>query len=408
MRSFSWEIFFAGFALFVIALVVTNRDSNESDRSESEAKKLSHISEWADLKELSALEKLAVIEEYKKQQSLEDPSSEEINPSAIDLQPAMSIKSEPVSTGAEAMDVETRSSPEFWTEFSPGSFRLQKNIPLESFKELSLVLPFGSIVVYGEDLDEASIELMASGRIRDADWLQDRISVDEFATNENTKISLVTRDDEEYNIQLQATLRIPKSARLTSQTDRGHIEVQDLTGRLDLQTGGGHIEIKHSAGELNLMTEGGHIRLEDVSGSVHARTQGGHIEMNNMRGTIQATTLGGNIQLMLKEAGDSIHLTTEAGNIQFQTDSDIPLYSTITAIAGIDFANTAITGNQSYGNFSGFIYPQSKLDRYAVELTDLFKSIDTQDPRNISFSDYGALPVINLEAKLGKVSAQFE
>lgn len=408
MRSFSWEIFFAGFALFVIALVVTNRDSNESDRSESEAKKLSHISEWADLKELSALEKLAVIEEYKKQQSLEDPSSEEINPSATDLQPAMSIQSEPVSTGAEAMDVETRSSPEFWTEFSPGSFRLQKNIPLESFKELSLVLPFGSIVVFGEDLDEASIELMASGRIRDADWLQERIRVDEFATNENTKISLVTRDDQEYNIQLQATLRVPKSARLTSQTDRGHIEVQDLTGRLDLQTGGGHIEIKHSAGELNLMTEGGHIRLEDVSGSVHARTEGGHIEMNNMRGTIQATTLGGNIQLMLKEAGDSIHLTTEAGNIQFQTDSDIPLYSTITAIAGIDFANTAITGNQSYGNFSGFIYPQSKLDRYAAELTDLFKSIDTQNPRNIPFSDYGALPVITLQAKLGKVSAQFE
>lgn len=408
MRSFSWEIFFAGFALFVIALVVTNRDSNESDGSESEAKKLSHILEWADLKELSALEKLAVIEEYKKKQSLEDPSSEEINPSATDLKPAMSIQSEPVSTGAEAMDVETRSSPEFWTEFSPGSFRLQKNIPLESFKELSLVLPFGSIVVYGEDLDEASIELMASGRIRDADWLQDCISVDEFATNENTKISLVTRDDQEYNIQLQATLRIPKSARLTSQTDRGHIEVQDLTGRLDLQTGGGHIEIKHSAGELNLMTEGGHIRLEDVSGSVHARTEGGHIEMNNMRGTIQATTLGGNIQLMLKEAGDSIHLTTEAGNIQFQTDSDIPLYSTITAIAGIDFANTAITGNQNYGNFSGFIYPQSKLDRYAAELTDLFKSIDTQNPRNIPFSDYGALPVINLQAKLGKVSAQFE
>lgn len=408
MRSFSWEIFFAGFALFVIALVVTNRDSNESDGSESEAKKLSHILEWADLKELSALEKLAVIEEYKKKQSLEDPSSEEINPSATDLKPAMSIQSEPVSTGAEAMDVETRSSPEFWTEFSPGSFRLQKNIPLESFKELSLVLPFGSIVVYGEDLDEASIELMASGRIRDADWLQDCISVDEFATNENTKISLVTRDDQEFNIQLQATLRIPKSARLTSQTDRGHIEVQDLTGRLDLQTGGGHIEIKHSAGELNLMTEGGHIRLEDVSGSVHARTEGGHIEMNNMRGTIQATTLGGNIQLMLKEAGDSIHLTTEAGNIQFQTDSDIPLYSTITAIAGIDFANTAITGNQNYGNFSGFIYPQSKLDRYAAELTDLFKSIDTQNPRNIPFSDYGALPVINLQAKLGKVSAQFE
>jgi hypothetical protein len=84
------------------------------------------------------------------------------------------------------------------------------------------------------------------------------------------------------------------------------------------------------------------------------------------------------------------------------------LYSTITAIAGIDFANTAITGNQSYGNFSGFIYPQSKLDRYAAELTDLFKSIDTQNPRNIPFSDYGALPVINLQAKLGKVSAQFE
>ncbi len=408
MRSFSWEIFFAGFALFVIALVVTNRDSNESDRLESEAKKLSHISEWADLKELSALEKLAKIEEYKQQLELEDPSSEEINTPATDLQPAMSIQSNPVSTGVETMDIENKTSLEFWTEFSPRSFRLQKNIPLESFKELSLVLPFGSIVIYGEELDEATIELMASGRIRDRDWLQDRISMDEYATNEGTKITLVTREDEEYNIQLQATLRVPKSARLTSQTDRGHIEVQDLTGRLELQTGGGHIEIKHSAGELNLMTEGGHIRLEEVSGSVHARTEGGHIEMNNMRGTIQAITLGGNIQLMLKEAGDSIHLTTEAGNIQFQTDSDIPLYSTITAIAGIDFANTAITGNQSYGNFSGFIYPQSKLDRYAAELTDLFKSIDTQNPRNIPFSDYGVLPVINLQAKLGKVSAQFE
>jgi hypothetical protein len=54
------------------------------------------------------------------------------------------------------------------------------------------------------------------------------------------------------------------------------------------------------------------------------------------------------------------------------------------------------------------MYPQSKLEVYAGELSNLFKSIDPQNIQTIQFSEYGSLPVINLQAKLGKVSTQFE
>jgi hypothetical protein len=401
MRSFSWEIFLAGFALFIIAIVVTSRESDRPSSMTSEAKKLSHISEWADVTELSALEKLAESEEYKKLQELSKNSSQEV-------QKAMSVQQDPISGDSEITNDSPSESLESWTEFSPGSFRLQKNIPLQSYKTLDLELPFGSIIVYGEEVEDASLELMASGRIRDSEWLQDRIIVNELVSEESTKLSIVTQSDQEYNMQLQATLRLPQSVRLVSTTERGHIQIHDITGSIELRSGGGHIEIQNAAGEFDLFTEGGHIELQDVSGSVIANTEGGHIDMKDMRGAIQAMTKGGNIQLELIEAGDSIDLTTEAGNIQFQTDSAIPFYSTIKAIAGIDFNDTAITGNQNFGSFSGFMYPQSKLEVYAGELSNLFKSIDPQNIQTIQFSEYGSLPVINLQAKLGKVSTQFE
>ena len=160
MRSFSWEIFLAGFALFIIAIVVTSRESNRPSSTISEAKKLSHISEWADLTELSALEKLAESEEYKKLQELSKNRSQEV-------QTAMNAQEDLVSGGYEITNDSQSESLESWTEFSPGSFRLQKNIPLQSYKTLDLVLPFGSIIVYGEEVEDATIDLMASGRIRD-------------------------------------------------------------------------------------------------------------------------------------------------------------------------------------------------------------------------------------------------
>ena len=86
---------------------------------------------------------------------------------------------------------------------------------------------------------------------------------------------------------------------------------------------------------------------------------------------------------------------------------DMPYFCTMNANAGIDFGNSAIAGNL-FGAFTGFLFPQEKLDDYASDLQNLFNTMDLTALENPTYGSYGVLPLINLSAELGTITTEFE
>ena len=84
-----------------------------------------------------------------------------------------------------------------------------------------------------------------------------------------------------------------------------------------------------------------------------------------------------------------------------------PYFCTMNANAGIDFGNSAIAGNL-FGAFTGFLFPQEKLDDYASDLQNLFNTMDLTALENPTYGSYGVLPLINLSAELGTITTEFE
>ena len=104
-----------------------------------------------------------------------------------------------------------------------------------------------------------------------------------------------------------------------------------------------------------------------MSGTVKATTNGGQVNVKRLEGNIWALTKGGNITASIEEADEQITLITEAGNIRLLSSESKPYFCTMNANAGIDFGNSGIVGNL-FGAFTGFLFPQDKLNVYASDL----------------------------------------
>ena len=315
-----------------------------------------------------------------------------------------------------------------WIESSLGIYTYSSVLALNKKESLSIDIPFGSLEFSSEasgSKGKPLLILTASGKIQDANWLQNQLSIIDSNTDSGVRVFVSTSGKETANFQLQARLIIPEETNVNAKTQSGHIElsniagkhslntkgghveVMDVNGSLEVTSGGGHIDVLDMEGDLELFTEGGHITLQNVSGNIKATTNGGHIDLDELEGSVWALTKGGNISVSIAQAGERITLITEAGNIRLSSSETKPYFCTMNANAGIDFSNSAITGNL-FGAFTGFIYPQDKLDAYSSDLQSLLNTIDLNAPGRPSFGSFGLLPVVTLSAELGTITTEFE
>jgi hypothetical protein len=315
-----------------------------------------------------------------------------------------------------------------WIESSPGIYTYSSVLALNKKESLSIDIPFGSLEFSSEasgSKEKPLLILTASGKIQDANWLQNQLSIIDSSTDSGVRVFVSKSGNNTSNFQLQARLIIPEETNVNAKTQSGHIElsniagkhslntkgghveVMDVKGSLEVTSGGGHIDVLDMEGDLELFTEGGHITLENVSGNIKATTNGGHIDLDELEGSVWALTKGGNITVSIAQAGERITLITEAGNIRLSSSETKPYFCTMNANAGIDFGNSAIAGNL-FGAFTGFLFPQEKLDDYASDLQNLFNTMDLTALENPTYGSYGVLPLINLSAELGTITTEFE
>jgi len=295
-------------------------------------------------------------------------------------------------------------------------------------ESLSIDIPFGNLEFSSEasgSKGKPLLILTASGKIQDANWLQNQLSIINSSTDSGVKVFMSKSANDPSNFQLQARLIIPEETNVNAITQSGHIELSNIAGKhslntkgghvevmavkgsLEVTSGGGHIDVLDMEGDLELFTEGGHITLDNVSGNIKATTNGGHIDLDELEGSVWALTKGGNITVSIAQAGERITLITEAGNIRLSSSETKPYFCTMNANAGIDFGNSAIAGNL-FDTFTGFLFPQEKLDDYASDLQNLFNTMDLSALDNPTYGSYGVLPLINLSAELGTITTEFE
>ena len=417
MRSFSWEIFVGAILLFFVAILVSNEKEAE-ERREAGQDGTENIFSGTQNLESKIEQKAREIE-----QKIKENTTGRLSPSqALQTMPNQSM------TGTQDLPSISEARLGQWIESSPGIYTYSSVLALNKKESLSIDIPFGSLEFSSEasgSKGKPLLILTASGKIQDANWLQNQLSIIDSSTDSGVRVFVSKSGNNTSNFQLQARLIIPEETNVNAKTQSGHIElsniagkhslntkgghveVMDVKGSLEVTSGGGHIDVLDMEGDLELFTEGGHITLENVSGNIKATTNGGYIDLDELEGSVWALTKGGNITVSIAQAGERITLITEAGNIRLLSSETKPYFCTMNANAGIDFGNSAIVGNL-FGAFTGFLFPQEKLDDYASDLRNLFNTIDLSALENPTYGSFGVLPLVNLSTELGTITTKFE
>jgi len=466
MRSFSWEIFVGAILLFFVAILVSNekylqerRDrraaqpsitleksiantieksiqaANEAVDVASEAVEASSKAAERSTREAGQDGKENVVSGTQSLESKIEQKAREIEQKIIEnttgrLSPSQALQTMPNQSMTGTPDSPSMSEARLgqWIESSPGIYTYSSVLSLNNMESLSIDIPFGSLEFSSEasgSKGKPLLILTASGKIQDANWFQNQLSIINSSTDSGVKVFMSKSANDPSNFQLQARLIIPEETNVNAITQSGHIELSNIAGKhslntkgghvevmavkgsLEVTSGGGHIDVLDMEGDLELFTEGGHITLDNVSGNIKATTNGGHIDLDELEGSVWALTKGGNITVSIAQAGERITLITEAGNIRLSSSETKPYFCTMNANAGIDFGNSAIAGNL-FDTFTGFLFPQEKLDDYASDLQNLFNTMDLSALDNPTYGSYGVLPLINLSAELGTITTEFE
>jgi len=466
MRSFSWEIFVGAILLFFVAILVSNekylqerRDrraaqpsitleksiantieksiqaANEAVDVASEAVEASSKAAERSTREAGQDGKENVVSGTQSLESKIEQKAREIEQKIIEnttgrLSPSQALQTMPNQSMTGTPDSPSMSEARLgqWIESSPGIYTYSSVLSLNNMESLSIDIPFGNLEFSSEasgSKGKPLLILTASGKIQDANWLQNQLSIINSSTDSGVKVFMSKSANDPSNFQLQARLIIPEETNVNAITQSGHIELSNIAGKhslntkgghvevmavkgsLEVTSGGGHIDVLDMEGDLELFTEGGHITLDNVSGNIKATTNGGHIDLDELEGSVWALTKGGNITVSIAQAGELITLITEAGNIRISSSETKPYFCTMNANAGIDFGNSAIAGNL-FDTFTGFLFPQEKLDDYASDLQNLFNTMDLSALDNPTYGSYGVLPLINLSAELGTITTEFE
>jgi len=466
MRSFSWEIFVGAILLFFVAILVSNekylqerRDrraarpsitleksiantieksiqaANEAVDVASEAVEASSKAAERSTREAGQDGKENVVSGTQSLESKIEQKAREIEQKIIEnttgrLSPSQALQTMPNQSMTGTPDSPSMSEARLgqWIESSPGIYTYSSVLSLNNMESLSIDIPFGNLEFSSEasgSKGKPLLILTASGKIQDANWLQNQLSIINSSTDSEVKVFMSKSANDPSNFQLQARLIIPEETNVNAITQSGHIELSNIAGKhslntkgghvevmavkgsLEVTSGGGHIDVLDMEGDLELFTEGGHITLDNVSGNIKATTNGGHIDLDELEGSVWALTKGGNITVSIAQAGERITLITEAGNIRLSSSETKPYFCTMNANAGIDFGNSAIAGNL-FDTFTGFLFPQEKLDDYASDLQNLFNTMDLSALDNPTYGSYGVLPLINLSAELGTITTEFE
>lgn len=220
--------------------------------------------------------------------------------------------------------------------------RFEKKFSVHPGGTLDLRTDVGTVKVNGTDSPEVSIVADIHGREREvngfeitAEQTADNVTVVGEARNHGSWFFNFGND-----IDVDYTIRVPRSYNLTVKTAGGDLYVSDVNGavnghtsggnvgatrvegNVDLQTSGGNVKAEQVKGELRLETSGGEVTAMQVTGNVEAGTSGGNVLVSEVEGTVRAETSGGNVTVKVRGGNKGVHAETSGGDIEIAIAKD--------------------------------------------------------------------------------------
>jgi hypothetical protein len=406
----SWEIVLAGFAFIGIGIYLYNQGSPENKKTVPTVQSPSSVPQTPspsnlpgsiviDLDNLQSLKQLKELHNFKNPENLKNLEIELKNlDKIIEKYAQQDIVKESLDQSLQQLEAELQKieNADFkvniqdqkvyinkdynvdeakWTEVSPGVFVFREQFPISNLESMDLKLGFGNLNIIGSEDNQAEVTLKATGKLEDPAKFSEQLSIEKDLSGPKTtyRVAPARESSISNQINLDATLKIPKNLKIITstsgghinasnmnrdqhfQTSGGHISLNSLEGKTVAETDGGHITVNQISGNTSVSTGGGHIKVNDTDGSLAAETGGGHIEIENASGRITAKTSGGNISASVQQAEGPIKLITSAGNISLNLPQDVA--------ANLDISGSSVnisevfdfSGTKNKGNISGYI-----------------------------------------------------
>lgn len=150
-------------------------------------------------------------------------------------------------------------------------------------------------------------------------------------------------DPKQRRYQMSLVLTVPRVSPLTLHTDRGHLDLADLTSDVKGRTGDGEVRIQDLIGALDLETGAGNIQATGLFRSLRLRTEVGRVAVTLVPGS--------------RLVGES-SITSRRGGVTVALPEDVSATVTAEAHGGAIRSNLA---DRSHGPSHGSGSPQRQM-----------------------------------------------
>lgn len=225
---------------------------------------------------------------------------------------------------------------------------------MSDLESIDLKRGFGNLNIVGIENGKGELILRATGSIDDPAQFSEELRIPKNINSSNAGFQIIPAETSNISdqINLEATLTIPKRIKVTANTSGGHINASNMANNQHLRTLGGHISLHSLKGNTVAETDGGHITGDKI-GKTSVATGGGHIEIQKAAGNISAKMSGGTISASVYQPDEALKFVTSAGNIKLGLPKDIPADLDISG-STVRLSDTfELEGIKSHGSISG-------------------------------------------------------
>ena len=134
--------------------------------------------------------------------------------------------------------------------------------------------------------DDAEIRVSAKKGVKtwseqEADRIAKPVSVEVVKNGDTYEVRPSGYDLSDARISVDLEVSVPKNSPLTVKTDKGDVQVSDMTADIGVTDQNGDVEVRNIAGEVLIEMHKGDVKVNDSKGDVKVSGKGGEIDVTN-------------------------------------------------------------------------------------------------------------------------------
>jgi DUF4097 and DUF4098 domain-containing protein YvlB len=201
-------------------------------------------------------------------------------------------------------------------------------------------------------------------------------------------------------ISLDLEISVPQKAFVTIRSDKGDINVSDISAPVTINSGTGDIEVRDTGGDVSIDSKKGDVKVSDTKGNVKLSGHGGQVDVVSASGSftldgefygpIRAEKVAKGVRFVSQRTDLTIsqlngHMEASPGNLEV-TD----VQGNLTVRAQDDMTIENVTGKLKIDNRKGDVHVRfSSAPKEEVEINNSSAEIDLSLPESSSFEITG-------------------